>query len=161
MDASLPSVYDVTICMQGNSGYCLQPPPSLPRRGGTDTLGCLIFNGLPISKSNLHLPYGGEREGADVQKLSNQSLPLGKVRMGCPLGKVRMSYSFGKLGGFYFTLTFTLCMPFAVRALTTYIPAGRFGDTSDTPLYERRSLPLRSNNSTLAPPRTSLPVRAL
>ena len=158
--------------MQGNSGYWLQPPPSLPRRGGTDTLGCLIAgkewhlsllitNSLPINKSNLHLPYGGEREGADVQKLSNQSLTLGKVRMGCPLGKVRMSYPFGKLGGFYFTLTFTLCMPFAVRALTTYIPAGRFGETSDIPLYERRSLPLRSNNSTLAPPRTSLPVRAL
>ena len=41
MDASLPSVYDVTICMQGNSGYWFQPPPSLPRRGGTDTLGYL------------------------------------------------------------------------------------------------------------------------
>ena len=52
--------------MQGNSGYWLQPPPNLPRRGGTDTLGCLILNGLPTNKSNLHLPYGGEREGADV-----------------------------------------------------------------------------------------------
>ena len=66
MDASLPSVYDVTICMQGNSGYWIQPPPNLPRRGGTDTLGCLISNGLPISEGNLHLPFGGEREGADV-----------------------------------------------------------------------------------------------
>ena len=76
------TAYDVTIC------YWLQPPPSLPRRGGTDTLGCLISNGLdtlgcllsngldtlgylisnglPTNKSNLHLPYGGEREGADV-----------------------------------------------------------------------------------------------
>ena len=69
--------------LQGYTYYWLQPPPSLPRRGGTDTLGSLISNGLPISESNLHLPYGGEREGADVQKLSNQSLPLGKVRMGC------------------------------------------------------------------------------
>ena len=42
------------------------PHLASPRRGGTDTLGCLIFNGLPTSKSNLHLPYGGEREGADV-----------------------------------------------------------------------------------------------
>ena len=34
----------------------------------------------------------------------------------------------------YFTLTFTLCVPLAVRAFTTYIPAGRLGATSDTPL---------------------------
>ena len=46
--------------------YWLQPPPSLPRMGGTVTLGCLIFNGLPTNKSNLHLPFGGEREGTDV-----------------------------------------------------------------------------------------------
>ena len=77
-------------------GYWLQPPPSLPRRGGTDTLGCLILNGLPTNKSNLHLPYGGEREGADVQKQSNQSLTLGKVRIGCPLGMVRMSHPYGE-----------------------------------------------------------------
>ena len=52
--------------LHGYTCYWIQPPPSLPRRGGTDTLGCLIFNGLPTSKSNLHLPFGGEREGADV-----------------------------------------------------------------------------------------------
>ena len=93
--------------LQGYTYYWLQPPPNLPRRGGTDTLGCLlsngldtlgclIFNDLPTSKSNLHLPYGGEREGADVQNQSNQSLPLGKVRMGCPFGMVRMSHPFGE-----------------------------------------------------------------
>ena len=106
------TAYDVTIC------YWLQPPPSLPRRGGTDTLGCLIsngldtlgcllsngldtlgcliLNGLPTNKSNLHLPFGGEREGADVQKLSNQSLTFGEVRMGCPFGMVRMSHPYGE-----------------------------------------------------------------
>ena len=29
--------------------------------------------------------------------LSNQFLPLGKVRMGCPFGKVRMGCPFGKV----------------------------------------------------------------
>ena len=42
------------------------------------------------SKSNLHLPYGGEREGADVHWQSNLFLPLGKVRMGYPKGRNKL-----------------------------------------------------------------------
>ena len=33
------------------------------------------------------LPYGGDREGADVHWQSNLFLPLGKVRMGYPSGE--------------------------------------------------------------------------
>ena len=42
---------------------CHQPPPSLPRRGGTDTPGHRQSFDI---QSNQHLPYGGEREGAEV-----------------------------------------------------------------------------------------------
>ena len=38
-------------------------------------------------RSNQHLPYGGDREGADVHWQSNLFLPLGKVRMGYPTGE--------------------------------------------------------------------------
>ena len=47
----------------------------------------LNFNNLPTNRSNLHLPYGGEREGADVNSWSNLFLPFGKVRMGYPTGE--------------------------------------------------------------------------
>ena len=33
-------------------------------------------------RRNLHLPYGGEREGAEVHWQSNLFLPFGKARMG-------------------------------------------------------------------------------
>ena len=41
-------------------------------------------------RSNLHLPYGGEREGAEVHWQSNLFLPLGKVRMGYPWGRNKL-----------------------------------------------------------------------
>ena len=77
-----------------------QPPPNLPRRGGTDTIGyiiviyrCLIIKHLSLTRvtctnlsltirSNLHLPNGGEWEGAEVHWQGNLFLPFGKVRMG-------------------------------------------------------------------------------
>ena len=40
-------------------------------------------------RSNLHLPNGGEREGAEVHWQGNLSLPLGKARMGYPTGEAR------------------------------------------------------------------------
>ena len=45
----------------------IQPPPSLPRRGGTDTL-VAYYQKVIDNQSNLHLPFGGEREGADVSR---------------------------------------------------------------------------------------------
>ena len=49
--------------LHGYTCYWIQPPPSLPRRGGTDTPGHRQSFDI---QSNLHLPYGGEREGAEV-----------------------------------------------------------------------------------------------
>ena len=59
-------------------------------------------------QSNQLLPYGGEREGAEVHWQSNLFLPLGKVRMGYPtgknerglkfIGKVTCSFPWGRLG---------------------------------------------------------------
>ncbi len=47
-----------------------QPPPSLPRRGGTDTPEHRQSFDI---QSNQHLPYGGEREGAEVHWMNNLS----------------------------------------------------------------------------------------
>ena len=37
------SDYVVLLCLRsGTTANCFQPPPSLPRRGGTDTIGYII-----------------------------------------------------------------------------------------------------------------------
>ena len=64
------------------------PPPSLPRRGGTDTIGymiviCryLIISDLSINGVTSISPTGENERGLMTISCSNQSLPLGKVRM--------------------------------------------------------------------------------
>ena len=51
------------------------------------TIEYLNISNLSTNWSILHLPYGGEREGADVNSWSNLFLPFGKVRMGYPTGE--------------------------------------------------------------------------
>ena len=82
---------------------CHQPPPILPRRGGTDTLASniivssrLIISGL--SKAIVSVPPLRGRLGGgwydclkkSLTKHSNLFLPFGNVRMGYPTGKVWM-----------------------------------------------------------------------
>ena len=50
----------------------------------------LYIEGLSMSWCISPSPTGEARWGLMPFSLSNQFLPLGKVRMGCPFGKVRM-----------------------------------------------------------------------
>ena len=50
----------------------------------------LYVEGLSMSWCISPSPTGEARWGLMPFSLSNQFLPLGKVRMGCPFGKVRM-----------------------------------------------------------------------
>ena len=73
-----------------------QEPTSIPVL--TSGVTCII---VLTKRSNLHLPFGGDREGAEVTGRSSlagklvpslgedqDGLPFGKVRMGCPLGRL-------------------------------------------------------------------------
>ena len=91
------------------SAYWLQPPPSLTRRGGTNTIGYMIFvsnrliiNGLSVAIVTVP-PLRGEARwglewlccavGLEVNIRSNLFLPFGKVRMGLRLGGGWCQYS--------------------------------------------------------------------
>ena len=70
----------------------ISPHLSSPVGEGQIPLAVWLLSDI-INMSNQPLPYGGEREGAEVQIRSNLSLSFGKAMMGYPTGENERGWS--------------------------------------------------------------------